>query len=96
MKEKIYSYISEKNRPVSTQEIIEQFFHVFGTAPRQIVAIVAAMLSNDSRFFQDKNGDWMVIKKQEPEDLKALTFSIIDIEQLQIDSKIKVPFTRSR
>ena len=77
MKEKIYKYIIEKNSTVTTQEIIEQFFHVYDQYPPQMETIVESMLDNDPRFVRDEIGEWFIPKKHEEQDLAEISFSIV-------------------
>jgi len=91
MKEKIYKYISEKNSKVSTQEIIEKFFHVYNQYPPQIETIVESMLENDLRFVRDKIGQWHVQIKEESQKIFDVIFSIIEMEVIPVDLKNEIP-----
>jgi len=91
MKEKIYKYIIEKNSTVTTQEIIEQFFHVYDQYPPQIETIVESMLKDDPRFVRNEIGEWYIQKKHEQQSLAEISFSIVEIEAIPIDSKREVP-----
>ena len=90
MKEKIYKYIEEKDKKVSTQEIIEQFFHVYDQYPPQMETIVESMLIDDPRFVRNEIGEWFIQKKHEKQNLTDVTFSIVEIETIPVDSKREV------
>jgi hypothetical protein len=91
MKEKIYKYIVEKDRKVSTQEIIEKFFHVYDHYPPQMETIVESMLNDDPRFVRDEIGEWHVQKKHKSQNLPDVVFSIVEIEAIPIDLKREIP-----
>ncbi|UCE07298.1 MAG: nucleotide excision repair endonuclease, partial [bacterium] len=91
MKEKIYKYLVENDRKVSTQQIIEKFFHVYDHYPSQMEIIVESMLKDDPRFVHDEIGEWHVQKKHEKENLIDVVFSIVEIEAIPVDSKREIP-----
>lgn len=92
MKEKIYKYIHKRNRNVSTQEIVEQFFHVYSNYPPKMEKIVETILKDDARFVRDEIGEWQVHKDVASGSLSNVVFSIIEIESVAIDPKRKIPF----
>lgn len=83
MKERIYKYLVEQNRTVSSQEIIEKFFHVLNHYPPQLENIVASILKDDPRFVRDQVAEWHVQKKDDGENLADVVFSIIEIESIE-------------
>jgi len=91
MIEKIYKYLVEKDSKVSTQEIIEKFFHVFNQYPPQMETIVESILKDDSRFVRDEIGEWYIQKKYEKQNLADVVFSIVETEVIPIDSKTEIP-----
>jgi len=91
MKEKIYKYIVEKDSKVSSQEIIEKFFHVYDHYPSQMETIIESILKDDPRFVHDEVGEWHVQKKHESQNLADVVFSIVEIEAIAIDSKREIP-----
>ncbi len=84
MKEKIYNYLEAKNSSASTQELIRHFFHVHGSYPAQLEAIVSSLLQDDPRFIRDAQGHWRIQPQPDKSDLSEITFSIFDIESLPV------------
>ena len=87
LKEKIYSYIKERDQGVPPQEISEKFFHVLGQYPPGMDRIIESILQDDPRFVRDEIGEWHVQKKHVEPSLAEVEFSIAEIESLLIDSK---------
>lgn len=91
MKEKIYKYLHDKAGSATTQEIVEQFFRVYGNYPPQMETIVESMLQDDPRFVRDETGEWQVQKKDTVLKLSELIFSILEIESITIDQRREIP-----
>ncbi|MDZ7333097.1 MAG: nucleotide excision repair endonuclease [candidate division KSB1 bacterium] len=91
MKEKIYQYLKNKAEAVTTNELIRHFFHVPNSYPSQFEMILSSLLKDDPRFIFDSSGYWRIRLQSEQPNLSGMTFSLIDVESIQLSRGHVIP-----
>lgn len=92
MKEKIYKYLLEKDARVSTEEILEQFFRIYGKQPENRNLIIDSILKDDDRFVKDVDGKWSAKKSSSGDSFSDRIFTIVEFEKMKVEKKFELPF----
>ena len=90
MKDKIFKYLQNSDKPVSTEDLVETFFQNKSGNSVVFKKIMSDMLASDPRFIADGHSCWRIVPQHERL-LDSARFLVMDLEYLALSHRVRIP-----
>jgi len=89
MKEKLYNYLSERNAPTASEELVQEVLAIRGAKSTIADRIIEASVNGDDRFVRDHSGCWHLASRRE-RPLSETPFVLCQLAPIRAESLMHI------